>query len=131
MAPLYGNPDRHVAQDVSTLAHNKSPFAQTMRFHNAGFRRTLEPAPRHICRCRQCRGRPPLGNVNGRTAPRLSSYSRHQISTGLLASEALGSHSNSSPLDAIYALPRPRFSSAHRHMAHSDLLVTDAIQHIQ
>ena len=130
MAPDSRESDRHAAQDVSTLAHNKSPFAQTMRFHNAGFRRTLEPAPRHMPMAAMPR-RPPLGNVNGRTAPRLSSYSRHQISTGLLASEALGSRSNSSPLDRIYALPLPRFSSGHRHMAHSDLLVTDAIQHIQ
>jgi len=69
--------------------------------------------------------------ADGRTDAQLSSYSRHAMDAGPLAGKELGSDSNPSPIEPIYALSRPEFGGGRCRLAYPSLLVTGGIQHVQ
>jgi hypothetical protein len=53
------------------------------------------------------------------------------MDAGPLARRELGSDSNPSPFEPIYALSRPEFSRGRCRLACPSLLVTGGIQHVQ
>src|ERR1700740_3699092 len=102
-----------------------------MRFHNETFRRTMHRAPAALWRSGAMGQTTAARQGDGRTDAQLSSYSGHAMDAGPLAGKELGSDSNPSPFEPIYALSRPEFGGGRCRLADPSLFVTGGVHNVQ